>query len=108
MYTCSCVLTYVGKMTQCLAERIKQHVPSNNQVKPPDLKLHKADSGNTRHLKKNPHCIPQDRTQSEKRFTLLSAARGKPQLEDLEALFIRKIAPPLCSQKEHVKLLSLF
>ena len=107
IYIYICGLTYVGKTTQCFAERIKQHVPAKLQDESPKLKIRKGDSAITKHLKSNPDCIPSSQATQE-RFSILATARCDDQLNTLEALFIRKLAPPLCNQKEQPKSLSMF
>ena len=99
-FTCSCGLTYVGRTSHCLSERIQQHIPS-------DLLKRKrtSDSAITKHLRLNADCLSEDLNQA---FRVLASARNSTHLNVLEALFIKRLAPPLCSQKEHVRALSLF
>ena len=104
-YTCSCALTYVGKTTQCLSFRMKQHIPEKLFAQSPDLKCLRTDSGITRHLKEHPECI--EKTLIPGAFKMLAQARGQDHLDVLEALFIQRLTPPLCNQKEHVKHLAL-
>ena len=105
-YTCSCGLSYIGRTTQCFDERIKQHIPTSLLQDRPLLQKKTADSAITRHLKSNQACIPRDTPAS--RFGIVATARNSEQLKVLEALFIKKLAPPLCNQKEHTHNLSLF
>ena len=104
-FTCSCGLTYVGKTTQCLSVRIDQHIPRKILDSTPDLRKHRADSAITRHLKENPDCI--SKALPTKAFRILVQARSKPQLDVLEALFIKRLAPHLCNQKDYVQHLTL-
>lgn len=104
-FTCSCGLTYVGKTTQRLSERIKQHISRKLLMETPDLRKHRMDSAITRHLKTNPDCI--NSTLTATGFTILAQARNNSHLDVLEALFIQRLAPPLCSQKEYVRQLAL-
>ena len=104
MYTCRCARTYIGKTSQCLSERIKQHVPAKLLATPPVLRKTNADSAITCHLKQHPDCITAD---VRSRFTTLAKARNQRHLGVLEALFIRERAPDLCKQQEHVRTLLL-
>ena len=105
-FTCSCELTYVGRTSQCLSERIKQHIPVSmlkSEARPGAVK--RTDSAIMRHLKSNRQCIREDLHSA---FKVLAQARSRPHLDILEALYIQRLAPPLCNQKEHVRALSLF
>ena len=106
LFTCSCGLTYVGRTSQCLLERIKQHIPVSmlkSEARPGSVK--RTDSAITRHLKSSRQCIRGDLHGA---FKVLAQARNKPHLDVLEVLNIQRLAPPLCNQKEHVRALSLF
>ena len=52
--------------------------------------------------------MPNDRADAESRFSIVSSARSKCHLHVLEAVYIRSLAPPLCVQKEFVRVLQLF
>ena len=104
-FTCHCECTYVGRTSQQLGERIKQHLPAKIFREPkPDLKLDKSDSAITRHLKKRPACIKDD---LHSRFKILATARSDKHLEALEAAFINALKPDLCQQKVFGKLVSV-
>ena len=105
-YSCCCGQHYVGKTTQRFSERIKQHVPSRILKSPPDRRKGKSDSAITDHLKSNIKCIG-DFESMNGRFRSLAQARNRPHLDILEALYIAKMSPSLCRQKEHVRALSL-
>ena len=95
---------YVGKTTQRLTERIKQHIPdriSNNGVK-------RTDSAVLAHLKSNHSCIPEDKEHGIDRFRILANGHSQCHLNVLEAVFIKSLSPSMCLQKEHVKKLILF
>ena len=65
----------------------------------------KSDFAILKHLKLNTECIRDDlRTV----FRVLAQARSDSHLSILEALYIQRLTPTLCSQKEHVRVLSLF
>ena len=104
-FTCRCERTYVGKTSQCLAERIKQHLPPKILAKTQkELVKKKSDSAITRHIKEQHECLSPDLL---KQFKVLSKARNQAHLDVLEAIFIRTKSPALCQQKEHVRHLSL-
>ena len=107
LFTCSCGLTYVGRTSQCLAERIKQHIPRDllQRRTRAGVMVKQTDSAITKHLKSSLDCINAEVT---KNFKILAQARSQQHLNVLEALFIQRLAPPLCNQKEHVRVLSLF
>ena len=105
-FRCCCGQTYVGKTTQRLSERILQHIPKKLCVSRPVLKPVKGDSAITKHLKASPSCISDQLQQTG--FTVLAQARSRAHLDVLEALFISRLAPPLCSQKDYVRTLALF
>ena len=91
-YTCVCEATYVGKTTQRLTERIKQHIPnrlSTNGVK-------RTDSAILVHLKSNHTCIPGDKDHAIARFRVLANGHSQCHLNMLEAVFIKSISPSMC------------
>ena len=104
-YECSCARTYVGRTIQRLSERIKQHIPDTLLLESPDLAKSRSDSALTRHLKDSSSCISKD---MRNRFKILASARSEPHLHVLEALFISRLSPSLCCQKDFVRSLSLF
>ena len=74
------------------------------------LVLHKSDSGITRNLKTNSECLS---TLSKTNnlasfFIILARACNDIHLAVLEAIFIASYQPVLCSQKDHVRCLTLF
>ena len=78
-YTCSCAETYVGKTTQRLSERIKQHIPPNIATR----KSNQADSAILAHIRNKPACVP---TNAQERFRILARARSSYHLDILEAM----------------------
>ena len=97
-----CADVSVGKTSQCLEQRIKQHVPVKLMQPTTDVRQAKSDSAITRHLKDSVECINPDLTTQ---FKII--ARARHQCHVLEAIYIRAKSPVLCSQKEHVCHLSL-
>ena len=165
LFNCACGLSYVGRTTQRLAERVKQHVPPDlvdsetvpgglrrkpgrprkservtaapqpsstrvlrsmvraetaaaqvpSKATCPDtqevtaqLKGSKSDSAITKHLKLSPECRRDVCADVLKCFKILARGRSANHLAILEALFIDRNKPGLCSQKEHVRCLELF
>ena len=103
-FTCRCGRAYVGKTTQCLAERIKQHIPDKLLNITAQAATKRTDSAIMRHLKDSPECqSPGIRSH----FKVLKKARLQQQLDILEAIFICAKSPALFQQKEHVRNLSL-
>ena len=105
-FECCCEKQYVGKTTQVLSERISQHVPNKLVEAGPTTarKVGRKDSAITKHLSESPACLQGDPRQ---RFTILSQARDQLHLDFLEAIFIRRIKPDLCIQKEFTRTLQL-
>ena len=104
-FACSCGLTYVGRTSQCLSVRIEQHMPSSLLDGSNPGRINKSDSAILKHLKASRECIRSDLRDA---FRVLARARSAFHLSILEALYIQRLAPTLCSQKEHVRVLSLF
>ena len=125
-YTCRCDAVYVGRTSQRLSDRIKQHVPQSllaycntvNQRLTPVSANHVTigpalpDSVSTRtsrsaigqHLLNNPLCAEHFSTE---RFSILDRARNSFQLHVLEAWHIHFLKPVLCKQKELIYKLKL-
>ena len=91
--SCQCEARYVGRTTQRLADRIKQHVPTSIRTKntiireqPPRMcknsnsKL-KSDSAIGQHLSKNPKCA---KTYSDDNFRIIGQARSSFHLSVLK------------------------
>ena len=109
-YSCHCDSRYVGRTSQRLQDRIKQHVPKwlQQQAKRPT----RSQPGRSCKLKRsNPDCDPVigqhllDNEQcaanyNDKRFKILAVARNSFHLCLLEATFIKTKHPVLCKQKE--------
>ena len=109
---------YVGRTSQRLQDRIKQHVPKwlQQQAKRPtrsqpgrSCKLKRnnpdCDSAIGQHLLDNEQCAA---NYNDKRFKILAVARNSFHLCLLEATFIKTKHPVLCKQKEFVYTLKLF
>ena len=70
--------------------------------------ISKSDSGITRHLKTSAECRNAVCSNPVKRFRVLAKARNSGHLSFLEAVFISRLSPVLCAQKEFVRSLALF
>ena len=106
-FTCRCGRAYVGRTTQRLGDRAKQHIP-DKLLQTPALRSAKqpckADSGITKHLKQSNSCIEPTLRDN---FKIIAKGRNEDHLEVLEAIFIRRNKPDLCLQKEHTRTLAL-
>ena len=117
-YSCHCDSRYVGRTSQRLQDRVKQHVPKwlQQQAKLPTrsqpgqsskLKRNNLDydSAIVQHLFDNEQCAANC---NDKRFKIFSVARNSFYLCLLEATSIKTRHPVLCKQKEFVYTLKLF
>ena len=111
-YKCHCDSRYVGRTSQRLQDRIKQHVPQwlRQQLTRPrrsqpyrSCKRNNAkpvcDSAIDQHLLENDQCAL---NYDNKRFSILATARSSFHLNLLEAAYIKTQRPGLCRQKEFV------
>ena len=112
-FLCHCYSRYVGRTSQRLEERIKQHVPrsiANPLASVQRQSLSRSCKTNTRlqqfhesaigqHLLDNAQCALH---YSNKKFSILSRGRSSFHLAALEATFIKSLNPLLCKQKEFV------
>ena len=116
-FSCRCEARYVGRSTQRLADRIKQHIPTSIRKKnttireqpPPMCKNSnskmKSDSAIAQHLIENPECA---KTYSDDNFRIIGQARSSFHLSVLESVYIKTQNPVLCKQKEFIFSLGLF
>ena len=108
---CHCDSRYVGRMSQRLQDRIRQHVPRSiwNRIgqerkqperlgKPTNSTPH-CDSAIVNHLLHKPKCASQC---NDNQFFILSKARSNFHLSVLESIFITLQKPNLCRQKEFI------
>ena len=110
-YLCHCDSVYVGRTSQQLEERIRQHVPKfiRNEVKPQkDLPTrhckftHNApisDSAIGQHLLDNKVCAEKFDINW---FLITAVGRSFFYLAALEAIYIESFEPSLCCHKEFV------
>ena len=115
---CHCDSQYVGRTSQRLQDRIKQHVPQwlrQQLTRPRRSQPHRSckqtntkpdcDSAIGQHLLDNDRCAL---NYDDKRFSILATARSSFHLNLLEATYIKTRRPVLCRQKELVYTLKLF
>ena len=110
MKPCRREARYVGRTTQRLAHRIKQHVPTNIRKKntttreqPPrmcknSISKMKSDSALGQHLIINPECA---KTYTDDNFRIVGQARSSFHLGVLESVYIKTKNPVLCKQRVH-------
>ena len=106
LFSCRCGSRYVGKTTQRLETRVKQHVPAS-LLKPVTEPWPKKSSTSAigQHLLSKVECLE---SYNPSMFRILCRARNESVLHILEPLFIHLVRPDLCKQLEFVKSLSLF
>ena len=125
-YKCkNCECSYIGRTTKRLEDRICEHVPK--QIRNPSAKVQSKETYNLRRRNKAPPCpftIPSYAKSaigdhllespccaadfSLDDFTVLARARQGFHLNVLEAIFINKMKPFLCRQKQFVYTTKLF
>ena len=113
-FSCHCDSRYVGRTSQRLQDRIKQHVPksirscsffpkhllparrckSSTQT---NTQSFASDSDIGLHLLQNPTCTQH---YDDSRFFILAQGRSHFHLSALETTFIKTFNPALCAQKE--------
>ena len=115
-FTCQCDSGYVGRTTQRLEDRIKQHVPSHirNKTHPKreqpsrscktKITTKTCDSAIGQHLLENPDCA---KNYNCDMFRIIGKARSSFHLAVLESVYISTKKPLLCRQKEFVFTLGL-
>ena len=131
-FTCVCERMYIGKTTQRLSERMKQHVPvtlasvahtlnsitlgggvlslsaAEQVTLAKNLEESRSDSAITRHLKSSLDCLRAVCSNDLVNvFKVVARSRNHFHLDVLEAVFIKLHSPVLCQQKEFVKVLYL-
>ena len=130
-YVCHCDSWYVGRTTQRLQKRIKQHVPkairqkttltqeqgthrsqptrtqSNRKCKAKKKTQFEpqSDSAIGQHLLESNQCA---RNYSDSQFKILTTARSQFHLSLFEAVYISRKKADLCRQKQFVFNLQLF
>ena len=116
-FSCRCEARYVGRTTQRLADRIKQHFPASIRKKsytvseqPPRIckknnsKIN-CESAIGQHLIANPECV---KIYTDDNSRIIGQARSSFHLSVLESVYIKTQYPVLYRQKEFVFSLGLF
>ena len=117
-YKCHCDSRYVGRTSQRLQDRTKQHIPkwlqqitgATKRTQPgrackQSQATPECDSAIGQHLLENARCAA---NYNEDQFFILDTARNGFHLSVLEASYIREGRQILCKQKEFVYTLNLF
>ena len=116
-YKCHSDSRYVGRTSQRLQDRIKQHVPKwlrqhtafqrvqPNRACKRKQPAPKCDSAIGQYLLKNDQCAA---NYYDDQFSILDTVRSSFRVSLLEASYIRVRRPNLCKQKEFVHTLKLF
>ena len=108
-YVCRCDCRYVGRTSQRLQDRIKQHIPKaiRNQAQL-DRALFQSDHTSTsaigQQLLNNEKCAS---CYNDNQFSILAKRRTLFHLSTLQATLIKMLKPELCRQKEFVYTLKL-
>ena len=113
-FLCHCNSRYVGRTSQRLQQKIKQHVPKTilQRLTSQDrstfarscksirsLKAETSFSAIGQHLLQNPTCA---RKYNDGKFSIFARGRTSFHLSILEATYIKTTKPNLCKQKEFV------
>ena len=117
-YKCHCDSRYVGRTSQRLQDRIKQHVPQwlkQQLTRPRRFQPHRSckrndtkpdcDSAIGQHVLENDQCAL---NYDNKRFSILATARSSFHFNLLETAYIKTRRSILRRQKEFVCTLKLF
>ena len=116
-FSCRYEARYVGRTTQRLADRIKQHVPTSIRKKnstvreqPPRMcnsisSEINCESAIGQHLITNSECT---KTYTDDIFRIIGQARSSFHLGVLESVYIMTENPVLCRQKEFAFSIKLF
>ena len=110
-FVCHCDSRYIGRMSQCLEEQIKQHVPRSITNPPAShnrqnlscsckanlhpQQFHKSAIG--QYILDNNQCALH---YNNKKFSILARSCSSFHLSALEVTFIKSLNPLLCKQKE--------
>ena len=116
-FSCRCEGRYLGRTTQRLADRIKQHVPTSIRKKsstireqPPRMcknirSKSNCESAIGQHITTNPECAT---NYTDENFRIIGQAISSFHLGVLESVYIKTQNPVLCKQKDFIFLLGIF
>ena len=97
-YTCSCGSDYIGRTSNRLDLRIKQHLPArilNLELKRGKL-VNTSGSSIADHMINSRECVADFNVD---RFSMLSRSHSLYHLKVLETLYVRSLQPSLCKQR---------
>ena len=98
-YTCSCGSDYVGRTSNRLDLRIRQHLPARIL----NLRLIRGQLANTsgssivEHMINSKECVADFNVD---RFSILSRSHSLFHLKVLETLYVRSLQPSLCNKRD--------
>ena len=98
-YTCSCGSDYIGRASNRLDLRIKQHLPAhilNLELKRGEL-VNTSESSIADHMINSGECVGDFNVD---RFSILSRSHSIYHLKVLEAFYVRSLQPSLCKQRD--------
>ena len=98
-YTCSCGGDYIGRTSNRLDLRIKQHLPArilNLELKRGQL-VNTSRSSIADHVINSRECVADFNID---RFSILSRSHSSHHLKVLETLYVRSLQPSLCKQRD--------
>ena len=110
-FLCRCEARYIGRTTQRLTYRIKQHAPTSirkksNTVREQPPRMYKNNNSKIncasdikQHLITNPECA---KTYTDDNFRIIGQARLSLHFRVLESAYIKTLNLFLCRQKEFV------
>ena len=93
-FSCRCEARYVGRTTQRLVDRIKQHVPT--RIRKKSSTVREQPPSMCRNIG-NPECA---KTYTDDNFRIIWQARSSFHLSVLESVYIKTQNPVLCRQTE--------
>ena len=80
----------------------------HNSTIRPEMVERKSDFAITKYVKLSQDCLRSVCSNVLSHFSVVARARSKSHLNTLEAIFIARLNPELCLQKEFVRILCLF
>ena len=98
-YTCSCGSDYVGRTSNRLDLRIRQHLPARIL----NLRLKRGQLANTsgssiaEHMINSRECVADFNVE---RFSILSRSHSPFHLKVLETFYVQSLQPSLCKQRD--------
>ena len=108
-YVCRCDCQYIGRTSQRLQDRMKQHIPKAiRNLTQPDRDLFQSNLTSTSAIGQHPHNNEKCASHyDDHQFPILAKGRTLFHLSTLEATLIKMLKPELCRQQEFVYTLKL-